>query len=95
VGTSLLVIAMKSVAGFAGYLGQVDLDWAFMGLITAGSIGGILVGTWLVRFVPQTALQRSFAVFLVLMGGFILYQNRGVVLPGDGSTPASAAVATQ
>jgi uncharacterized membrane protein YfcA len=93
VGTSLLVIAMKSAAGFAGYLGQVEVDWAFMGLFTAVSIAGILLGTWLVRFVPQHALQRAFAVFLVLMGGFILYQNRGVVLPGQASAPASAAVA--
>lgn len=93
VGTSLLVIAMKSAAGFAGYLGQVEVDWAFMGLFTAVSIGGILLGTWLLRFVPQHALERAFAVFLVVMGGFILYQNRGVVLPGHASAPASAAVA--
>ena len=78
VGTSLLVIAMKSAAGFAGYLGQVQVEWGFMGLFTAIAIGGILLGTWLVRFVPQQALQRAFAVFLVVMGGFILYQNRTI-----------------
>jgi uncharacterized protein len=93
VGTSLLVIAMKSAAGFAGYLGQVEVDWAFMALFTAVSIGGILLGTWLVRFVPQHALQRAFAVFLVVMGGFILYQNRGVVLPGPEVAPAPAVAA--
>lgn len=92
VGTSLLVIALKSAAGLAGYLRQVELDWALVGLMTVVSIGGILVGTWLVRFVPQQALQRSFAVFLVLVGGFILCQNRGVVLPRDGAVPASGAV---
>ena len=93
VGTSLLVIAMKSAAGFVGYLGQVAMDWTFMGTFTAVSIAGILLGTWLVRFVPQHALQRAFAVFLLLMGGFILYQNRAVVLPGRTAASAPAAVA--
>lgn len=92
VGTSLLVIAMKSAAGFAGYLGQVQVDWAFMGLFTAVAISGILLGTYLVRFVPQNALQRAFAVFLVVMGTFILYQNRGVIIPSATSTAEAAEV---
>lgn len=81
VGTSLVVIAMNSASGFAGYLGQVDVPWAFMGMFTAVAIGGILVGTYLVRFVSQQALKRAFALFLLLMGGVILYQNRGVFSP--------------
>lgn len=80
VGTSLLVIAMKSFAGFAGYLGQVDVPWRFMTMFTAVAVAGILAGTYLVRFVSQAALKKAFAVFLVLMGTFILYQNRHVVL---------------
>lgn len=94
VGTSLLVIALKSAAGFAGYLGQVQVEWAFMALFTAVAAAGILLGTHLVKYVPQAALQRAFAVFLVLMGGLILYQNRAVVLPGEepaGAPPAAAA----
>jgi len=93
VGTSLLVIAMKSAAGFVGYLGQVEVDWAFMGLFSTVSIVGILLGTYLVRFVPQHTLQRAFAVFLLLMGSFILYQNRGVVLADHAAVPESTAVA--
>jgi uncharacterized membrane protein YfcA len=91
VGTSLLVIAMKSAAGFLGYLGQVQVAWGFMTVFTAVAVGGILLGTYLVRFVPQAALQRAFAVFLVVMGAFILYQNRGVLLPDSDETPAAAA----
>lgn len=81
VGTSLLVIAMKSAAGFAGYLGQVEVPWGFMTLFTAVAVVGILVGTHLVQYVSQAALKRAFAVFLVVMGGFILYQNRAVFTP--------------
>ncbi|HYR06566.1 MAG TPA: sulfite exporter TauE/SafE family protein [Longimicrobium sp.] len=93
VGTSLLVIAMKSAAGFLGYLGQVQVDWGFMAVFTAVAVGGILLGTYLVRFVPQAALQRAFAVFLVVMGTFILYQNRGVLMPGPDDEPPAAAAA--
>lgn len=77
VGTSLLVIAMNSLSGSLGYLGQVRMPWAFMLAFTAVAAAGILAGTWLVRFVSQAALKQGFAVFLLLMGAFILYRNRG------------------
>jgi uncharacterized membrane protein YfcA len=80
VGTSLLVITMKSAAGFAGYLGQVEIPWAYMGLFTALAITGSFAGAYLVRFIPQQSLKKAFAVFLVVMGIFILFQNSGAVL---------------
>jgi uncharacterized membrane protein YfcA len=88
VGTSLLVIALNAASGFAGYLGRVEVAWALMGGFTAIAAAGILVGTRLVRHVPQESLRRAFAIFLVLMGGFVLYQNLGVVLPA--AEPAAA-----
>jgi uncharacterized membrane protein YfcA len=92
IGTSLLVIALKSFAGFLGYLDQVEVQWGFMAGFTAVAIAGILLGTWLVRFVPQHALRRSFAVFLIIMGAFILYQNRAVL--GINAAASSPAVRT-
>jgi uncharacterized membrane protein YfcA len=86
IGTSLLVIAMKSAAGFAGYVGQVDVPWAFMSGFTAVAVAGILAGTYLIRFVPQSALKRSFAVFLLIMGTAILYENWDVLRPASTST---------
>jgi uncharacterized protein len=80
VGTSLLVIALKSATGFAGYLDQVQLPWLLMVLFSGVAIAGILTGTRLVRHVPADALRRGFAVFLVLMGALILHQNRLVLL---------------
>ncbi len=78
VGTSLLVIAMNALAGFAGYVGQVEIDWETLALFTAITTGGIFAGTFLGRYVPQGNLRRGFAVFLVGIGTFVLYQNRGV-----------------
>lgn len=91
VGTSLLIISLNSVTGFAGYLGRVEVAWGFMALFTAIAVAGIVVGTRLVRYVPQGALRRGFALFLVAMGGFVLYQNRAVLLPASLEAPAEVA----
>ena len=82
VGTSLLVIAMNSASGFAGYAGSVDIPWGFLARFTAVSIAGILVGTYLVRFVSAAALKRGFALFLIVIGTAMIYQNRGVFTHG-------------
>jgi uncharacterized membrane protein YfcA len=95
VGTSLVVIAMNSTAGFAGYLGRVPVPWGFMAAFTAVAIIGILSGTTLVRFVSQTQLKRAFAVFLVGVGLFTLYQNRTVFGGNQAEAAAVAAPAVQ
>ncbi|MFA6700434.1 MAG: sulfite exporter TauE/SafE family protein, partial [Thiomicrospira sp.] len=83
VGTSLVIIAIKSFAGFAVYLDvlaaqDLALDW---GIIIKFTLIGIL-GGWLGHKVShkfdQQLLRRIFASFLILMGLFILYQK----LPG-------------
>jgi uncharacterized protein len=81
VGTSLLVIAMNSLSGYLGYAGRTEVAWDVVIAFGAVAIAGILVGTWLVRFVSAPALRRGFAIFLVLIGVFVLYQNRGVFAP--------------
>jgi len=78
VGTSLLVIALNSASGLAGYLGTVAIDWRFLGGFTAASIVGAIAGTALSARVPQSALRRGFALFLIAIGGFVLYRSREV-----------------
>ena len=92
VGTSLLVIAMNSVAGFAGYVGQVQVPWAFMMAFTGVAVAGILAGTYLVRYVSPRALKQAFALFLVVMGSFMLYRNRGVFVRHADAPQAARAV---
>lgn len=75
VGTSLVVIALNAASGFCGYLGQTEILWGLMGAFTSVAIGGIITGAYLIRFVSQQALRRAFAVFVLLMSVFILYQN--------------------
>jgi len=94
VGTSLLVIAMNSASGFAGYLGSVNVDWNFLTGITGTAVAGALVGTAFGSRVPQVALKRGFAVFLLVMGGFVLYKNRDALRVATSTSSPSAAPAT-
>ncbi len=78
VGTSLLVIALKSFAGFVGYLGQVEVAWGFMTGFTGIAIVGIWIGAPLVHHMSSHTIKRVFGVFVLVIGLWMLYQNRSV-----------------
>ncbi|MFD1661574.1 sulfite exporter TauE/SafE family protein [Streptomyces caeni] len=77
VGTSLLVISMKSFAGLAGYLASVHIDWELATIVTAAAVVGSLVGGRLAGRIPQDALRKSFGWFVAVMGVFVLGQQAG------------------
>ena len=72
VGTSLLIIAAKSLFGFTGDLGQYQLDWALLGSVTALAIAGIFIGNRLSKNMDGNALKRAFGWFVLVMGLYIL-----------------------
>ena len=88
VGTSLLVIAMKSFAGLTGYLASVSIDWPVVGAITAAAVVGSLLGARLVGRIPADALRRAFGWFVLAMGAFVLVQEA----PDGARLPALIAV---
>ena len=63
VGTSLLIISLKSFSGFVGYLGQVEIPWFFLLQFTMFSGLGILVGSALVQYVSQRVLKKVLRYF--------------------------------
>jgi uncharacterized membrane protein YfcA len=75
VGTSLLVIAMNCVAGYAGQRDVGAIPWLFVCTFSAVAIAGILAGTSLARFVPQRTLKKGFAVLLLVIAALVLWQN--------------------
>ncbi|MFE1907793.1 sulfite exporter TauE/SafE family protein [Streptomyces gardneri] len=75
VGTSLLVIAMKSFAGLAGHLSGVSIDWGIALTVTVAAVIGSLIGARLAGRIPQDALRKAFGWFVVVMGFFVLAQQ--------------------
>jgi uncharacterized membrane protein YfcA len=75
VGTSLLVIAMKSFAGLAGYLASVQIDWPVALAVTGAAVLGSLVGSRLTGLVPPDVLRKGFGWFVVVMGVVVLVQQ--------------------
>ncbi|GAB6067663.1 sulfite exporter TauE/SafE family protein [Methylothermus subterraneus] len=77
IGTSLLVIALKSLAGFLGYLSHVSVDYALAGVVTGSAVAGSLVGGWLAHRLKAGHLRRGFAWFVIAMAVYILVRQWG------------------
>jgi uncharacterized membrane protein YfcA len=92
VGTSLVVIVMNAAAALVGNIGRVDPPWPVLTWITAFAVIGVVVGSRLGRSIPQPALRRAFAAFLLVVGGLVLYQNRMGAAP-DAAEPRAVAPA--
>ena len=85
IGTSLCIIALKSISGFVKYidvLGEAGLSihWDLVLIFSLIGIVGSFIGGRIGAYVPQARLKRGFAVFLVLMGVIILGQNVAALL---------------
>lgn len=78
VGTSLLIIGLKSLIGFLGDLNHGSansLDWVFLLTITGLAIGSALIGARVAVRVNEQALKKGFGYFVLGMGSFILIQQ--------------------
>jgi uncharacterized membrane protein YfcA len=72
IGTSLLVIAMKSFAGLAGYLGHVAVDWTLALSVTGAAVLGSFAGAMLAGKIAQETLRKGFGWFVVVMAIYLL-----------------------
>lgn len=73
VGTSLLIIAAKSLIGFIGDLRPDQLiDWGFLNTITLLAVIGVMVGSYLSTFVAEERLKVAFGWFVLAMAIFII-----------------------
>ena len=75
IGTSLLIIAAKSLIGFTGDLGHQIIDWKLLLTITGLAIVGIFFGDIMSKKVDGNHLKESFGWFILIMGVFILVQQ--------------------
>lgn len=76
VGTSLFIIAAKSLIGFIGDLqGSEIIDWKLLGIFTAFSVGGIFIGILLSKKIPGQKLKKGFGWFVLVMGIYIIIKE--------------------
>jgi uncharacterized membrane protein YfcA len=76
VGTSLLIIALKSLIGFTGDLGNdLNIDYRFMLLFSAFAMVGILAGSYLTKHISNEKLKPAFGWFVLVMGVYILVKE--------------------
>lgn len=76
VGTSLTIIAAKSLFGVLGDLSRESrFDWGLLLAFTALAVAGILLGSRLSRLVPGTRLRPAFGWFVLAAAGGILVRE--------------------
>lgn len=80
IGTSMLIIFMKSSTGFIKYVEVLDnlnlsLDYKIILLFSIIGIIGSYLGKYVSNKIPQVMLKKSFGGFLIIMGGFILTKS--------------------
>jgi uncharacterized membrane protein YfcA len=75
VATSLMIIAIKSLIGFLGDVGNVYIDWEFLLLFTALSIAGIVLGIYLSNFIEGKKLKKAFGWFVLSMAIYVIIKE--------------------
>ena len=80
VGSSLVVIALKSFAGFAGYASHAHVDYKLVGIVTAAAIVGSFLGSIVGKRVSQQHLRKGFSIFVFVMAIFLLYKQAAAFL---------------
>lgn len=74
VGTSLLIIAAKSLIGFTGDMNNpnMHIDWNLLMIFSAIALVGIFVGSYLSNFISGAKLKTGFGWFVIIMAVYIL-----------------------
>ncbi|MGV3686210.1 MAG: sulfite exporter TauE/SafE family protein [Daejeonella sp.] len=80
VGTSLFIIAAKSLFGFAGDLqASQTIDWKLLSAFTTLATAGIFAGILLSAKIPGKKLKTSFGWFVLIMGIYIIIKETFLV----------------
>ena len=75
VGTSLVIIAAKSLIGFTGDLSHYDMDWKLLLIVTAAAVLGIFIGNAINKKMPAERLKKWFGWFVLIMGIYIIVKE--------------------
>jgi uncharacterized membrane protein YfcA len=75
VGTSLVIIAAKSLIGFFGESSETAIDWTLLAIVSAVATVGIFIGMYLSKKIDGAKLKPLFGWFVLIMGVYIIIKE--------------------
>ncbi len=72
IGTSLVIITLNSLIGFADDVTHHEMNWPLLLKITGISVLGVLIGSVIGQKIDGGFLKKGFGWFVLLMGTYIL-----------------------
>ena len=75
VATTLFIIAIKSLVGFLGDVGNTEINWKFLLIFTTLSTIGIHLGIYLSSYIKGVKLKKSFGWMILLVSFVIIYKE--------------------
>ena len=75
VATSLMIISIKSLIGFLGDIGNIEIDWEFLLMFSILSIIGIIIGIYLSNFIDGKKIKKAFGWFVLVMAIYIIIKE--------------------
>ncbi len=75
IGTSLVIIAAKSLIGFLGEGSDTPINWSFLSIVTLFAIIGIFIGSALSHKINGEKLKPAFGWFVLVMGVYIIVKE--------------------
>jgi hypothetical protein len=75
VGTSLVIIAAKSLIGFLGESSETVMNWSLMGTVALFAVVGIFIGIHLSKKIDGKKLKPIFGWFVLVMGIYIILKE--------------------
>ena len=75
VATSLMIISIKSLIGFLGDIGNIEIDWEFLLMFSILSIFGIIIGIYLSNFIDGKKIKKAFGWFVLVMAIYIIIKE--------------------
>lgn len=75
IGTSLLIISLNAMAGFAGHIAAQPVAWQSAAIYSTATVAGSLLGSSFAGRVPAGTLRKIFALLIIATGLFVISQN--------------------
>ena len=72
VGTSLVAVTANSLAGFAGYVTTVAINYPIMAVFATSAVFGTFAGSALHRYLPEKTVKLALGLFLATIATYII-----------------------